>query len=159
MPLALRFDDDDESMGKHSDDDATEPEGKQKENKALRDSFSGRFRRRAREPLPLHELIDPKGVPDDQPEDEDEDEDDGRRLPVGDMVSAIEAVEREDANRATAAAGFAKGSSPAMRASNSSSDDETRTWCVRVWRSFARHFPVSGRPLLNARARHPSRRR
>mmetsp|Transcript_1010 Transcript_1010/g.4456 ORF Transcript_1010/g.4456 Transcript_1010/m.4456 type:complete len:419 (+) Transcript_1010:765-2021(+) len=35
----------------------------------------------------------------------------------------------------------------------------TRTWCVRVWRSFARHFPVSGRPLLNARARHPSRRR
>jgi hypothetical protein len=125
VPLALRFDDDDESMGKHSDDDATEPEGKQKENKALRDSFSGRFRRRAREPLPLHELIDPKGVPDDQPEDEDEDEDDGRRLPVGDMVSAIEAVEREDANRATAAAGFAKGSSPAMRAFNSSSDDET----------------------------------
>ena len=124
MPLALRFDDDDESMGKHSDDDATEPEGKQKENKALRDSFSGRFRRRAREPLPLHELIDPKGVPDDQPEDEDEDEDDGRRLPVGDMVSAIEAVEREDANRATAAAGFAKGSSPAMRAFNSSSDED-----------------------------------
>ena len=124
VPLALRFDDDDESMGKHSDDDATEPEGKQKENKALRDSFSGRFRRRAREPLPLHELIDPKGVPDDQPEDEDEDEDDGRRLPVGDMVSAIEAVEREDANRATAAAGFAKGSSPAMRAFNSSSDED-----------------------------------
>ena len=159
VPLALRFDDDDESMGKHSDDDATEPEGKQKENKALRDSFSGRFRRRAREPLPLHELIDPKGVPDDQPEDEDEDEDDGRRLPVGDMVSAIEAVEREDANRATAAAGFAKGSSPAMRASNSSSDEDERTWCVRAWRSFARRFPVSGRPLLNARARHPSRRR
>jgi hypothetical protein len=40
------------------------------------------------------------------------------------MVSAIEAVEREDANRATAAAGFAKGSSPATRTSNSSSDDE-----------------------------------
>ena len=122
VPLALRFDDDDESMGKHSDDDATELDGKQKENKALRDSFSGRFRRRAREPLPLHELIDPKG---DQPSDDNnEDEDDGRRLPVGDMVSAIEAVEREDANRATAAAGFAKGSSPAMRAFNSSSDED-----------------------------------
>ena len=122
VPLALRFDDDDESMGKHSDDDATEPEGKQKENKALRESFSGRFRRRAREPLPLHELIDPKG---DQPSDDNnEDDDDGRRLPVGDMVSAIEAVEREDANRATAAAGFAKGSSPAMRAFNSSSDED-----------------------------------
>ena len=108
VPLALRFDDDDESMGKHSDDVATEPDGKQKENKALRDSFSGRFRRRAREPLPLHELIDPKDPPGDQPEDkdEDEDEDDGRRLPVGDMVSAIEAVEREDANRTNAAAGF-----------------------------------------------------
>ena len=104
VPLALRFDDDDESMGKHSDDVATEPDGKQKENKALRDSFSGRFRRRAREPLPLHELIDPKG---DQPSDENnEDDDDGRRLPVGDMVSAIEAVEREDASRANAAAGI-----------------------------------------------------
>ena len=122
VPLALRFDDDDESMGKHSDDVATELDGKQKENKALRDSFSGRFRRRAREPLPLHELIDPKG---DQPSDDNnENEDDGRRLPVGDMVSAIEAVEREDANRATAAAGFAKGSSPAMRAFNSSSDED-----------------------------------
>ena len=104
VPLALRFDDDDESMGKHSDDVATELDGKRKENKALRDSFSGRFRRRAREPLPLHELIDPK---DDQPSDDNnEDEDDGRRLPVGDMVSAIEAVEREDANRTNAAAGF-----------------------------------------------------
>ena len=122
VPLALRFDDDDESMGKHSDDVATELDGKQKENKALRESFSGRFRRRAREPLPLHELIDPKG---DQPSDDNnEDDDDGRRLPVGDMVSAIEAVEREDANRATAAAGFAKGSSPAMRAFNSSSDED-----------------------------------
>jgi len=131
VPLALRFDDDDESMGKHSDDDATEPEGKHKENKALRDSFSGRFRRRAREPLPLHELIDPKGVPDDQPEDEDEDEDDGRRLPVGDMVSAIEAVEREDANRTNAAAGSAKGSSPAMRASNSTSDEDEDENVVR----------------------------
>mmetsp|Transcript_6621 Transcript_6621/g.17957 ORF Transcript_6621/g.17957 Transcript_6621/m.17957 type:complete len:254 (-) Transcript_6621:643-1404(-) len=29
----------------------------------------------------------------------------------------------------------------------------------RAWRSFARRFPVSGRPLLNARVRHPSRRR
>jgi len=124
VPLALRFDDDDESMGKHSDDVPTELDGKQKENKALRESFSGRFRRRAREPLPLHELIDPKDSPGDQPEDKDEDEDDGRRLPVGDMVSAIEAVEREDANRATAAAGFAKGSSPAMRAFNSSSDED-----------------------------------
>ena len=122
VPLALRFDDDDESMGKHSDDVATELDGKQKENKALRESFSGRFRRRAREPLPLHELIDPKG---DQPSDDNnEDDDDGRRLPVGDMVSAIEAVEREDANRATAAAGFAKGSPRTTPASNSSSDDD-----------------------------------
>ena len=122
VPLALRFDDDDESMGKHSDDVATELDGKQKENKALRESFSGRFRRRAREPLPLHELIDPKG---DQPSDDNnENEDDGRRLPVGDMVSAIEAVEREDANRATAAAGFAKGSPRTTPASNSSSDDD-----------------------------------
>ena len=94
VPLALRFDSADE-------DDAEDPTRRnpipnRPRARALRDSFSGRWRRRAkREPLPVHELIGGGDVP--------------AAIDAVDVATAIDAVEREDASRRAAAAEFAGG--------------------------------------------------
>ena len=85
VPLALRFDSADE------EDDTEDPtragpaiEPTRTHAGALRESFSGRWRRRAkREPLPVHELIGDGDAP--------------VAIDAVDVATAIDAVEREDA--------------------------------------------------------------
>ncbi len=94
VPLALRFDSADEEDAE--DPTRRDPNPKPANAGALRDSFSGRWRRRAkREPLPVHELIGGGDSP--------------AAIDAVDVAAAIDAVEREDASRRAAAAEFAGG--------------------------------------------------
>ena len=96
VPLALRFDSADEDDAEDPTRRNPNPNPKPANAGALRDSFSGRWRRRAkREPLPVHELIGGGDVP--------------AAIDAVDVATAIDAVEREDASRRAAAAEFAGG--------------------------------------------------